>query len=101
MNRVTAMIQRATERMNAKLASGEITQAKVDETSRKSDMAFDEYCLFQERKSLAVAEGKLTLEEGQTVYAYLGSTPETFNSQPFPVKAVLTQLFAELIGVKR
>jgi len=99
MNRIINQIETATLRMNAKIESGEFTTEQIAELSKKSDMSVEEYVIFQEKKSLAVAMGKLTSDEGMTVYGYLGNTPDTFNSQPFPVKAVLTRLFAELLTV--
>ena len=49
------------------------------------------------RSTLAVASGKLTVEEGMTIYARLGSVPQTFNGQPVHVKVVLTKIFGELL----
>ena len=63
-------------------------------------MEFDEYVKFQELKSAGMLEGKMTLEEAQTVYMYLGNVPDTFNKQPFAVKAVLMQVYKELLGDK-
>jgi len=100
MNRIAAAIAKKKADIEQRVASGIVTAEKVEETRKKLDMAFDEYVRFQEIKSLAVAEGKLTLEEGQTVYGYLGSTPDDFNKQPVEVKAVLTHLFSELLGLR-
>ena len=94
------MVELYAAHVDAKLKSGAITAAQVEQHRGKLDMDVSEHCLFQERKSLAQASGKLTLEEAQTVYAYLGNTVTTFNEQPIAVKAVLTNLFAELLGVK-
>ena len=69
----------------------------MEETRKALDMDVEEFCKFQDLKSLAVASGKLTLEEGQTVYGYLGNTPDVFNKQHVEVKAVLTGLFSELL----
>ncbi len=68
--------------------------------STKLDMNFEEYVRFQELKSLAVIEGVLTLEEGQTIYSLLGNIPDDFNSQDYAVKAVLTKVFLELLREK-
>jgi hypothetical protein len=56
-----------------------------------------EYCRFQEIKTLAVAENRLSLEEGTTIYGFLGESVETFNTQPLPVKIALTTLFKYLL----
>ena len=97
-NRVLLAVQKQETAIRDRLAAGLVTQATLDALHKSLDMQVGEYCMFQERKSLAVASGKLTLEEGQTVYAYLGNSPTTFNGQSVAVKAVLTQLFASLIG---
>lgn len=68
--------------------------------SSKLDMSFEEYCKFQELKSLAVASGVLSLEEGQVVYALLGSIPDDFNNADVATKIVLTKLFAQLLEAR-
>ncbi len=96
-NRVTLCIDKIRQGMQDKLDRGEITPAQVEKARRAFDLGFDEYAKFQEVKSLAVADGTLTLEEGQTVYALLGNQPSTFNGQDAAVKAALTNLFASLL----
>jgi len=98
MNRITAMIEKMKKQVEGRIAGGVVTAEKVAETHKALDMDIVEYCKFQEYKTLAVAEGTLTPEEGQVVYGLLGNTPEHFNGQPVHVKAVLTQLFKELLG---
>jgi hypothetical protein len=80
----------------AKVAAG-LTQEKVNATHKILDMEFLEFVKFQELKSAACMD-KLTMEEAQLIYTYLGETPEHFNQQPVEVKAVLTQIFGELLG---
>lgn len=98
MNRVTAMIQRQEKRCADRLAQGIITQAQVEKLHKELDMDMHEYCRFQELKSLAFAEGKLSLEEAETIYGFLGTVPEDFNKHSVGVKATLTQIFSELLG---
>jgi len=93
MNRILAGIERA----KAAIASKNLPAEKLAEVSSNMDMELDEYCRFQELKSIAVCNGKLTLDEAQTVYNFLGNTPEHFNKQPLAVKVVLTQVFASLL----
>ena len=95
-NRITAAIAKMKTQIAAKVAAG-LTQEKVDATHKALDMDLEEYCKFQELKSAACMD-KLTLEESQLIYTYLGETPEHFNKQPVEVKAVLTQIFGELLG---
>ena len=66
--------------------------------AKQMDMAFDEYCSFQNLKSIASTTGRLTLEEAMTIYGYLGNTPEHFNAQPLAVKYCLTNVFSSLLG---
>ena len=94
-------IQNAYNRMEAqieqRIADGLTTQEKVDVLHPKLDMQMDEYVRFQEYKSLAVADGTLSVDEGMTIYQSLGKTPEHFNNQPIHVKSVLTNIFQELL----
>jgi len=98
MNRVAVAVDKMRVRIADRIANGITTQEAVDKTHKALDMAFDEYCKFQELKSLASIEGKLSVDEAQLIYNYLGNTPDHFNRQPVEVKAVLTQIFSELLG---
>ena len=98
MNRITLSIEKTQTLLSARIASGELTQEKVDAMQKGSDMELVEYCKFQELKSLASMDGRLGLEEAQTVYSLLGNTPEHFNKQSAAVKYVLSLLFVKLMG---
>ncbi len=93
MNRIEHGIELAQKRIEEKL-----NRQGVEELSRTLNMEPLEYVRFQEFKSLAASEGTLSPEEAQTVYGYLGNTPEQFNRQPLAVKVVLTRLFATLLA---
>lgn len=97
MNRIEYAIQAMDKQIKERIAAGLTTAAKVKSTGKELDMEPLEYVRFQEYKSLAVADGTLTLEEGMTIYSKLGTTPSTFNKQSVAVKAVLTSLFAQLL----
>ena len=99
-NRVTVAFARMETQINDRIAKGLTTTEKVADTCKVLDMDILEYVKFQEIKSLAVATGKLTLDEGQCVYACLGQSVETFNRQPVHVKSVLTNLFQELLTAR-
>ena len=105
MNRVLTAIAATKKQIADRIASGLVTQAKVDGLHKELDMPLDEYVRFQELKSVASMDGTLTLEEAQTIYGFLGNTPDHFNSQPIEVKSILTKILAELlqkrIGKKR
>ena len=60
-------------------------------------MNYEEYIRFQELKSIATMSGKLTTEEGMTVYKALGESLSAFNNQPVHIKSVLMGLFEKLL----
>lgn len=93
MNRISQAIAKMDERVKSKNLSPE----KLEQVNRSLDITdISEYSTFQQLKS-AAAGGVLTADEAQTIYGYLGNTPEQFNRQPLAVKAVLTQIFKELL----
>jgi len=98
MNRISAMIATATKGIEEKVASGAVTKAQIEKLDRTLDMGADEHARFQEVKSLAVADGTLSHEEGMTLYRLLGPTATNFNEQPLGTKVTLTKLFQELLG---
>lgn len=93
MNRILIGIERA----QVQIASKNLSPERLAEISKKMDMELGEYCRFQTLKSVASQDGRLTLDEAQTIYGFLGNTPQTFNEQPLPVKWVLTEVFASLL----
>jgi len=97
MNRVAAAYQKMEEQIQKRIADGVTTEQAVAKTNESLNMSINEYCKFQEAKSLAVASGKLSADEGMTIYNSLGESVETFNGQPVHVKAVLTKIFSELL----
>lgn len=97
MNRVTAAIRKMQDQIQERIDQGLTTAEAVKAAGRQMDMDVAEYCRFQEAKSMAVASGKLSVEEGMAVYNLLGTSVETFNQQPAAVKVMLTKLFAELL----
>lgn len=92
MNRILVGIDRA----NAIIKQKNLSSERLAELSKNMNMELDEYCRFQTLKSAAVGS-KLTLDEAQTIYGFLGNTPEHFNNQPIAVKWVLTEVFASLL----
>ena len=99
-NRILAAFDRMQKQIAQRIKDGITTQSAVDKMDRALDMDFLEYVKFQEMKTLAYLEKSLSFDEAQSVYACLGETVETFNNQPVHVKAVLTQLFKELLEKK-
>lgn len=99
-NRVELGIAKLTEVMKKKLAAGEVSQEQIDKLNKSLELDMQEYCMFQEEKSLASMDGRLNLEEAQSVYHYLGECPSTFNAQPFEVKYVLTEVWTSLLKSK-
>ena len=92
MNRIEAGITKCQTKIEAKNYPPE----KLAALHKAMDMDFNEYCRFQTLKSAHVGN-KLTLDEAQSIYVYLGNAPEFFNEQPLPVKYVLTEVFAALL----
>ena len=98
MNRITEGIAKFEKIIADKLAAGTITEAKCEKMRNDLDMEFDEYFVFQNQKSIAQMEGRLSLEEAQTVYMYLGEGGVCrFNNQSLPVKYVLTEVLSVLL----
>ena len=100
VNRVSVKIHQCEDTIAQRLVRGEVIQRQLDDINKALCMELGEYCRFQELKSFAVAAGTLTLEEGQTIYGFLGESVETFNSRPIAVKAVLTKVFQELLSMQ-
>jgi hypothetical protein len=99
VNRIVEMVRAREVLIAERLAASIVTQDQVDSLCRSLDMDAMEHCRFQELKSLAFLGGNLMLEEGQLVHEYLGPSADVFNGQPIAVKAVLTQLFEELLAM--
>lgn len=74
-----------------------LSPEKVTELGKKLDMSPQEHFIFQEKKTLAFASEKISLEEATYLFTKLGGTVEVFNRQPVAVKVVLTQTFALLL----
>jgi hypothetical protein len=99
-NRINDAFARMEAQIAERIAKGLITVEKVGDIHKTLDMDLAEYAEFQTVKTLAVAQGLLTSEEGQSIYLYLGECVQTFNDQPVHIKSVLTSLFAELLAAQ-
>lgn len=97
MNRIATAITAQEKNIAKRLADGRTNQDDLNKLDHVLDMELFEYVRFQEIKSVAVSAQILTLDEANTVYAYLGNTPETFNKEDLAVKVVLTELFRMLM----
>ncbi|MBY0525578.1 MAG: hypothetical protein K2R98_19390 [Gemmataceae bacterium] len=100
MNRITLAIAKMETQIKERVALGMTTATRVKATGKQLDMSIMEHVKFQELKSLAVSNGKLTVEEGVTVFSLLGNTVSVFNRRSVAVKAVLTGLFQELLSTR-
>ncbi len=96
-NRIINAVAAMTEQIDGRIAAGLVTAEKVAAHSKSLDLDFAEFATFQEVKSLAAASGVLTPDEANTVYGYLGNTPDHFNRQEVAVKYVLSGVFRELL----
>ena len=99
-NRITAAFVRMEAQVADRIEQGLTTSDKVAALHGTLDMDLNEYVKFQTLKTLAVARGLLTLEEGNSIYAALGESVQTFNDQPVHIKSVLTSFFAELLAAQ-
>lgn len=99
MNRITTAIAKMEAQIEVRINTRQTTKQAVAELSKTLDMSFAEFAAFQTAKSLAVAEGRLSVEEGMTIYNLLGEAgPERFNAANVATKAVLTKIFSELLA---
>ena len=83
-----------------KVALADHDEVALSAMSDKLDMLPDEHAHYQEMKSLAVSEGRMSPDDGLYVYRMLGGTSSVFNKQHVAVKIALTQLFAQLMGMR-
>ena len=95
MNRVV----RSANEIAAAIVDKNPSPEVLADLNRKFDMEFGEFCHLQEVKSLAVANGILTPEEGQYIYQQMGEQPSTFNGRPLPVKIAITKMMGELLAM--
>ena len=86
INTLTTIIAR--KRMKAEFAA----------LSETLNLSVGEHALFQEKKSLAQQDGRLSLDDAMIVYTLLGHSPGVFNAQPVAAKMVLTSLFMKLLS---
>jgi hypothetical protein len=93
MNRVKDMITK----IQNQLMSNNPSLDKQEAASKGLDLTFAEHARFQEVKSLAQLQGKLSLDEANVIYRYLGPSPDTFNGQALAAKLALSLLIAELM----
>jgi hypothetical protein len=100
MNKVIVAIDRAEKMIAENTIKNNLTPAKLNELNKNLDMDISEYVKYQELKNIAMVNNVLTLDETNTIYGYLGNTPEDFNGQSLAVKITLTKLFSELLSMK-
>lgn len=74
-----------------------LSPEKYAEFDRLLNMSFAEWVMFQEKKSLAQAEGRMSVENALWVYEQLGGDVSVFNSRPAAVKYLMTQIFKKLL----
>lgn len=98
MNRILIGIEKAKKVLADKLPT--LSPEMKDKVEKNATLSMEEFVLFQQEKSLASMDGRLTLEEAQTVYGYLGSTPDSFNAQPLEIRWVLLEVFTSLMKRK-
>jgi hypothetical protein len=95
MNRIKA----AVKKMHDLIAAKNLSAEELAKVSKTCDITLEELGTFQVKKNLAMMQGRITLDEAQTLYEYLGEQPAHFNSQPLEVKIVLIKTMTELLKV--
>ena len=73
------------------------TQDMLDRLSTDLDLDLMDHKAYQDCKSRAHLLGKITTDEAQQMYIWLGELPETFNSQKLAVKVLVTKIIGELL----
>ena len=96
MNRITAAIARAQDKVDAAIKAGK----DLSKAEEAATLTFDEHFRFQNLKTDSWLQGKLTQDEAQTLYGFLGNSPQYANDQPLAVRIILTQTFMELLAMK-
>ncbi len=100
-NRVLVAIEKTKQALAQRLKDGIITADQIAQMDKNATMELDMYVNFQELKSIAsTGNGPLTLEEGMTIYRFLGESLETYHSQPVEVRVVLLKMYHELLQLK-
>ena len=83
--------------VNEKMKSGLITQEMMDNLESATKITLDKHFKAQEIKSLAFANGKISLELSLELYELLGNTPNQFNKQPYAVRFIVAAIITGLI----
>ena len=83
--------------VNEAVKMNKVDKAMMDNLESSTQITLDEHFKAQEGKSLAVSEGKISLELATELYELLGNTPSQFNKQPYAVRFVVLAIVAGLI----
>jgi hypothetical protein len=98
--RLESYLARTTLQLQTRIAEGATTQAKIDALAESLDVDISELSAFQQLKNRAYMAGKLSLDEAQQIYLWLGESPDHFNRQPVEVKILVTNLMGELLKMR-
>jgi hypothetical protein len=99
--RIDAHIAKCRNAIEDKIASGELTEEKLNQFNKSLDIDFSEFTTFQDLKSQAMLSGKLSEDEAMQIYRFLGEGgPGKFNGLELAVKSTLTTIFAELLALR-
>jgi hypothetical protein len=81
----------------AEEAFAKLTPERRAEFDAMLNIGFEEWVMFQEKKSLAQAAGRLDLDNSMWIYNSLGASVEAFNKRSLAVKYVMTEIFKRLL----
>jgi hypothetical protein len=91
-NRIMDSVASVSRHIEKRIGDGLTTAERVDALKPELGFGVEEYCRFQELKTLAVANGFLSSDEGMTVYALLGDTDSLSVAQLVVLNGLLAQL---------
>jgi hypothetical protein len=100
-NEKETIVNRIIERINAVREEIKKAEGMGFDTLKASAIAtfdVDEYTILKEEASIALSDGRLTVEEAQTIQEYLGDGgPDKVNSQDFVVRLVLVRSMLDML----
>ena len=94
LNRITRDVAAVEAHIEQRILLGLTTAAKLTRLRPQLGFSVPEYVRFQELKTLAVANGFLTADEGQTVYTALADTDNLSVAQLVVLNGLLAQLLS-------
>ena len=96
MNKIQEIFKLVRDELESAVANGDMTQEALDDLNPKMDMNLNDHSEFQQRKSLAVADGSLSVEDGMVLYQTLGGSSKHFNKKDTHIKIAVLKIVSLL-----